>query len=97
MGDLKCGVGMVATCQWEPSEQCGDISGALGQSLKVKTGQPLPASAWPARPHGAQSCQCLAVAGEFAGFLFVWFFLFFFFFNISSRQWHTLVILALGR
>jgi hypothetical protein len=50
MGDLKHGVGLVTTHQWEPSDLSGDVSGAPGQSLhEIKTGQPLPASAWPAR------------------------------------------------
>jgi hypothetical protein len=54
MGDLKHRVGVLANYQWELGKLGGDISGALGQrvSMRLKTGQPLPASAWPARPPG---------------------------------------------
>ena len=47
MRALKHGAGVVVTCQWEPCELGRDF-GVLSQSLhEIKTGRPLPASAWP--------------------------------------------------
>ena len=60
-GALKHRAGVVMTRQWEPSELGGDVSGAPDQSLReIKTGRPLPASAWLARPLGQRVSRTIA-------------------------------------
>jgi hypothetical protein len=45
VGDLKPGIGVVATHQWELSKLCGDV---LGDSPQDKNRSALPNSVWPA-------------------------------------------------
>jgi hypothetical protein len=60
MGDLKHGVDMVATGQWEPSE-LGGKTGVLSQRVSIKMGRPLP---------GKWGRELPAQAGESAGLVF---------------------------